>query len=575
MANINDYKILGRICRNHFKMASSFLPTLDPSHSISDKQKERYGFYFLILQHYTGVSDYLLLTDYITDQEFNSTFFSQKTPDEGIDAVYIDEENHNVSIFNFKYRENFNPDKQQSKNEALASSKFFNMISNDNNTLPQGKLKNALDSIIECNNGNDTWTTEFFIVSNENVTLDENDTDLFNFGKLYGCTIRTIALNEIKDFTSNAPSNINATMIVSKENVMSYKENSLTSDVSYIVHLPLTELVRITADNPSLRNKYNIEDESLLASANIDMHVLYDNVRGLIERSKFNFNIEKTLDENPEKFFFYNNGITIVADEIKAEEVNSHKKLKLVLTNFQVLNGGQTLRTIHAYNKKNKNNITEKLANAEVLIRMLNVTDDNVKNNIGEYTNSQNSIDLMDLRSVRDEQKQLEHLFALNDILYQRKNGNTGEEGKDYKDSLNMTLLGQLLLAKAGYPELISNKRKEIFNKFYNKLFSDNDSLISDETINLFKRYREIERCFKTSGVSMTPQRCMYVLYLSYYKKRKDYATIIKEIELFAQEYKEDNKLDRAVSRVFIYAPFKKALDKRYGISECDLLNLE
>jgi hypothetical protein len=104
---------------------------------------------------------------------------------------------------------------------------------------------------------------------------------------------------------------------------------------------------------------------------------------------------------------------------------------------------------------------------------------------------------------------------------------------------------------------------------------SDNDSLISDETINLFKRYREIERCFKTSGVSMTPQRCMYVLYLSYYKKRKDYATIIKEIELFAQEYKEDNKLDRAVSRVFIYAPFKKALDKRYGISECDLLNLE
>lgn len=81
--------------------------------------------------------------------------------------------------------------------------------------------------------------------------------------------------------------------------------------------------------------------------------------------------------------------------------------------------------------------------------------------------------------------------------------------------------------------------------------------------------------CPLTSGVSMTPQRCMYVLYLSYYKKRKDYATIIKEIELFAQEYKEDNKLDRAVSRVFIYAPFKKALDKRYGISECDLLNLE
>jgi hypothetical protein len=555
-------------------MASSFLPSLDPSHPLNDKQKERYGFYYLILQQYTGVSDYTLLTEYITDQEFNSTFFSQKTPDEGIDAVYIDEENHKVLIFNFKYRESFNVDKQQSKNEALASSKFFSMISNENNTLPQGKLKDALDDIIECNNGNDMWTTEFFIVSNENVTLDENDSDLYNFGKLYGCRICTVALNEIKEFTSNEPNDINATMIVSKENVMSYKENSLTSDVSYIVHLPLTELVRITADDPSLRNKYNIEDESLLASANIDMHVLYDNVRGLIERSTFNLNIEKTLDKNPEKFFFYNNGITIVADEIKAEEVNSHKKLKLVLSNFQVLNGGQTLRTIHAYNKKSKNNITEKLANAEVLVRMLNVTDDNIKNNIGEYTNSQNSIDLMDLRSVRDEQKQLEHLFALNNILYQRKNGNTGEDGKEYKDSLNMTMLGQLLLAKAGYPEFISNKKKEIFNKYYNKLFTENESLISDDTINLFKRYREIAKSFKSLGISMTPQRCMYVLYLSYFKKRKDYATIVKEIESFATKYKEENKLDRAVSRVFIYAPFKKALDKHYDISEKDLMDL-
>lgn len=72
----------------------------------------------------------------------------------------------------------------------------------------------------------------------------------------------------------------------------------------------------------------------------------------------------------------------------------------------------------------------------------------------------------------------------------------------------------------------------------------------------------------------MTPQRCMYVLYLSYYKKRKDYATIVKEIESFATKYKEDNKLDRAVSRVFIYAPFKKALDKHYDISENELMNL-
>lgn len=360
MANLNDYKLLSRICQRHFEMASKIVPQLGTVKGLSEKQIERYGFYYLVLQHFTGVADYSVLTELITDQEFNSAFFSDKVSDEGVDAVYIDEEDHNVYIFNFKYREKFNIDKEQSKNEAIASSKFFSMIINESNTLPHGKLKSRLDDIIERNKGNELWNTEFFIVSNENVTLDENDNDLIQFSKQYGCKIRPIALNEIKEFTSDEPNNINASLIVSKEDVMSFKENSLVSDVSYIVHLPLTELIRITANDPAIREKYNIEDESELSSVNIDMHVLYANVRGLIENSKYNTNIENTLDNCPEKFFFYNNGITIVADEIKAEEVNSHKKLKLELKNFQVLNGGQTLRTIHAYNRINKNNISER-----------------------------------------------------------------------------------------------------------------------------------------------------------------------------------------------------------------------
>ena len=364
-------------------------------------------------------------------------------------------------------------------------------------------------------------------------------------------------------------------MIVSKEDVMSFKENSLVSDVSYIVHLPLTELIRITANDPAIREKYNIEDESELSSVNIDMHVLYANVRGLIENSKYNTNIENTLDNCPEKFFFYNNGITIVADEIKAEEVNSHKKLKLELKNFQVLNGGQTLITIHAYNRINKNNISERLSKAEVLVRLLNVTDDDIKNNIGEYTNSQNSIDLRDLRSVREEQKQLEQLFALHDILYQRKNGNTGDPVKNYCDSLNMVLLGQLLLARSGYPELISNRKKEIFNKFYNKLFLGNDKLISEETIDLFKTYRKIEDVYRQMGMRGTVQRCMYIIYMSHFIGRDDYKNMINELEKFASDFIEQNSLSRSVSRVFIYAPFKKELDKCYGISETKLMNLD
>ena len=109
-----------------------------------------------------------------------------------------------------------------------------------------------------------------------------------------------------------------------------------------------------------MRNEYNLEDENVLYKTNVDIRVLFDNVRGFILQSKYNKNIETTLDSEPTKFFFYNNGITIVAESISSSEINSGKKVKLEISNFQVLNGGQTLRTIHNYNKKNKNNIVEK-----------------------------------------------------------------------------------------------------------------------------------------------------------------------------------------------------------------------
>ena len=98
------------------------------------------------------------------------------------------------------------------------------------------------------------------------------------------------------------------------------------------------------------------------------------------------------------------------------------------ISNFQVLNGGQTLRTIHNYNKKNKNNIVEKLSDAEVLVRMLNITDDALKGRIGEYTNSQNSINERDLKSLRPEQVKLEDYLRSNKILYIRKKGDVGRK---------------------------------------------------------------------------------------------------------------------------------------------------
>lgn len=136
-------------------------------------------------------------------------------------------------------------------------------------------------------------------------------------------------------WTSLHPRNIDASLVLNRDAVMSFTETSLASARSYIVRLPLTELIRITCDDASLRNEYNLEDENVLYKTNVDIRVLFDNVRGFILQSKYNKNIETTLDSEPTKFFFYNNGITIVAERISSSEINSGKRLSWKYPTFR------------------------------------------------------------------------------------------------------------------------------------------------------------------------------------------------------------------------------------------------
>ena len=565
MADRNDFKLLKQRCLRHFELAKDYLG--DKKLDLDDNQKARYGFYFFVIQNLTNLVDYDKMVDAITDTEFNSTFFNINNVDEGIDAVCFDEQEHVIALFNFKYRNKYNDDKEQSKNELLVTSKFLNALKHEDTTHLKGKLKKYADKINEYNDSDDIWTTVLYYVSNESKTLSSLDPNIKQMSDTYGIDIEMKGLNELVDMTSLHPRNIDASLVLNRDAVMSFTETSLASARSYIVRLPLTELIRITCDNATLRNEYNLEDENVLYKTNVDIRVLFDNVRGFILQSKYNKNIETTLDSEPTKFFFYNNGITIVAESISSLEINSGKKVKLEISNFQVLNGGQTLRTIHNYNKKNKNNIVEKLSGAEVLVRMLNITDDALKGRIGEYTNSQNSINERDLKSLRPEQVKLEDYLRSNKILYIRKKGDVGQDDTVYDDSVSMELLGQILWAAKGYPELVSNKKREIFTVQYDTLFANNDDLLSLKTVDLIKKYKCIYKDYRTANKTVTVQKAMYVLYLSEKLKSNKYKLISANFEAYLKSYKNDNNVDKAESRILLDQRFKNDVENFFEVS--------
>lgn len=564
MADRNDFKLLKQRCLRHFELAKYSFDSV--STKLDDNQKARYGFYFFVIQNLTNIVDYDKIIESITDTDFNSTFFNNKETDEGIDAVCIDEQTHQVALFNFKYRDKYNVDKEQSKNELLTTSKFLSALKQESIKHLKGKLKTFAEQIILNNNSDEIWNTVLYYVSNENKTLVVHDPNIKQLCDEYGIAIETMGLNELVDITSLHPKNIDATLILNRDAVMSFTESSLASSKSYIVRLPLTELIRITCDNAELRGKYNLENDDILYDTNVDIRVLFDNVRGFILQSKYNKNIESTLETEPSKFFFFNNGITIVADNISSTEINSGKKVKLEISNFQVLNGGQTLRTVHNFNKKNKQNIVEKLSNAEVLVRLLNITDDALKGRIGEYTNSQNSINERDLKSLRPEQVKLEEFLSSNKILYIRKKGDVGQVDMEYDYSVSMELLGQILWAANGFPEMVSNKKREIFTIQYDNLFANNIELLSNNTVELIRKYRNIYKEYKSVNRTVTVQKAMYVLYISKNLNRSDHRYLSEKFESFLKAYKKTNNIEKAESRVLLDIKFKNEVEKHFGV---------
>lgn len=447
MVDRNDFKLLKQRCLRHFELAKDSLG--DKKLDLDDNQKARYGFYFFIIQNLTNLVDYDKMVEAITDTEFNSTFFDVNDVDEGIDAVCFDEQEHVIALFNFKYRNKYNDDKEQSKNELLVTSKFLNALKQEDTTHLKGKLKKYADKINEYNDSDDIWTTVLYYVSNESKTLSSLDPNIKQMSDTYGIDIEMKGLNELVDMTSLHPRNIDASLVLNRDAVMSFTETSLASARSYIVRLPLTELIRITCDNATLRNEYNLEDENVLYKTNVDIRVLFDNVRGFILQSKYNKNIETTLDSEPTKFFFYNNGITIVAESI----------------------------------------------------------------------------------------------------------------------SVSMELLGQILWAAKGYPELVSNKKREIFTVQYDTLFANNDDLLSLKTVDLIKKYKCIYKDYRTANKTVTVQKAMYVLYLSEKLKSNKYKLISTNFEAYLKSYKNDNNVDKAESRILLDQRFKNDVENFFEVS--------
>jgi AIPR protein len=553
MANINDFKIVNKHSKNYFRY-------LNLNRKFRETDKAKFGFYLFALECITNIKEVDRLKDMISDTEFRSIVFNQSNNDLGIDAVYIDEDNKTINLFNFKHREKFSVNRGLSTNDALISMKFVNCLTGiDTGRDLSGKSEEFIQNITEKLLSDDIWDMRLYMVSNENLGLPQDDNAIEQLKANFGLEVISYTLDDFSNFISERPEGSEATLLLNRNSVLSYEEEDLSSSKSYLIKLSVSELLRITGIDIEMRKEYNIEDIAKLKNLKLDFSVLFDNVRGYLGKTKFNKNIFDTLNNEPTKFFMFNNGLTMTADDIEVTSQNGNHKWKINLKNYQVVNGGQTLRTLFEF--KDNNFDEEKLNAANVLVRVFKTSSEKgLTNKIAEYTNSQNAIAPVDLKSLDSLQIQIEKILKSEGILYVRKVGDFGDSGFEYNQRISMERFGQLLYSKLGYPDRASNQKKRIFEGYYDDIFGEKVFDI-ENSAKVAKKYQEISDMYEASYYEMYEQKVFYVIYLCEYND-----DIMENIELIEEallQYRNGASISE--SRKLIQKGFKDKLIDLYN----------
>ncbi len=124
------------------------------------------------------------------------------------------------------------------------------------------------------------------------------------------------------------------------------------------------------------------------------------NVRSFLQqRGKVNRGIRETILKEPHRFLAFNNGISATAEEIETERTEEGDLTIKTIKAFQIVNGGQTVASIHRSHKVDRCKHLNRLAvQAKITVVKPNYLEELVPK-ISRYSNTQNTVNEADFAS--------------------------------------------------------------------------------------------------------------------------------------------------------------------------------
>ncbi|MFO1202486.1 MAG: AIPR family protein [Tabrizicola sp.] len=126
--------------------------------------------------------------------------------------------------------------------------------------------------------------------------------------------------------------------------------------------------------------------------------LLEANVRSFLQaRAKTNKGIQKTIKDEPDLFFPYNNGLSATADAVSC--IRTEDGLAVAsISNLQIVNGAQTTGSIHAGLKSAKDQLSQVFVQMKLTVVPPDRSEEIVPK-ISEYANTQNKVNAADFFS--------------------------------------------------------------------------------------------------------------------------------------------------------------------------------
>ena len=166
-------------------------------------------------------------------------------------------------------------------------------------------------------------------------------------------------------------------------------------------------------------------------------------------------------------FYLYNNGVTITCSQFRHNALQ-RDNWRVQVNDLQIVNGGQTARTVQQIAKEMGSEIEE----AEVLVRIYELLqDDNeLVEAITFATNSQNPVDLRDLKANEPRQQALSTSIAGLGYTYRAKREDRAASSKEFTSAV----IAEAVLAVWRHrPHQARFRSREHFGALYNTIFTE------------------------------------------------------------------------------------------------------